>query len=151
MLDISPNTMSSPLNIVTGKLPEGGRSKNWAQGTFEKGVSVFRGEVSPKGKFRALPDGNVQALEESFIRDRKLYIVEGHKVGIGSDGEPVLRNAQIVGAKETGLFRLTAESKEFGRQLSEVKKSKVAKSLPMLRDVPMVLQMVGIVDKIGVS
>jgi hypothetical protein len=34
------------------------------------------------------------------LRDRDLYVVSGVEIGIGSDGEPVLKNCKIV-AKST--------------------------------------------------
>ncbi len=89
-----------PCYVRYGKLPKGGKSRNYATGELERGVSVFRGEVLPSGEARALPGNNVLAASMVLLRDRDLYVVSGVEIGTGSDGEPVLKNCKII-AKST--------------------------------------------------
>lgn len=80
-----------------GTLPEDGRSINHADGTAEDGVSVYNGEILPSGEARPTIRTNQElgSLLMGLI-SRKMYIVEGDEIGVGSDGEPVLKNCRIV-------------------------------------------------------
>ena len=91
---------AAPCYVRYGKLPRGGKSRNYATGELERGVSVFRGEVLPSGEARALPGTNVLAASMVSLWDRDLYVVSGVEIGTGSDGEPVLKNCKII-AKST--------------------------------------------------
>ena len=87
---------AKPCYVRFGKLPPHGRSRNHADGTLEEGVSVFHGERLPSGEARPLPKTNQElASLLSLSRTRDLYIVTGEEIGVGSDGEPLLRNARI--------------------------------------------------------
>lgn len=80
-----------------GELPEGGRSKNYAENALEPGVSVFSGKVVPgTDEGMALPKYNQELGSYLSLLSRPLYQVEGEFIGNGSDGEPVLRNARII-------------------------------------------------------
>jgi len=79
-----------------GDLPAGGRSRNHADGTMERGVSCFRGKLLPSGEAKPLPQSNVQVVSMLSLRDRPMYIVAGTHMGDGSDGEPVLADCRIV-------------------------------------------------------
>ena len=86
---------AKPCYVRYGRLPAGGRSRNYADGTLEAGVSVFRGQRLPSGEARALPNSAQEVGTYLHLRDRQLYIVTGQEIGTGSDGEPVLANARI--------------------------------------------------------
>lgn len=78
-----------------GNIPESGRSYDNVSGSYEDGVSVFKGRILPNGKILIRPDNHVDtttfhALSES---GRPLFVIEGEEIGIGADGEPVLSNA----------------------------------------------------------
>lgn len=79
-----------------GNLPSGGKSKNHSDGATESGVSVFRGELLPNGEARIISDHNFQmgSLMMGGLQSRKLYVVTGDEIGIGSDGEPTLKKAK---------------------------------------------------------
>ena len=87
--------------IRIGELPPDGKSKihNCADNSIigeEKGVSVFeyiegRGIVVP----------NTQQAQHDFLRLinsswKPQYIVSGEEIGLGSDGEPILKNVKII-------------------------------------------------------
>ncbi len=84
-----------------GKLPPGGKSKNWADNRSEDGVSVFNGLLLPSGEMLPVPkhDQEVGSILLG-LRQRPMYVVEGEVVGSGSDGEPVLRNAKLLTGKQ---------------------------------------------------
>jgi len=73
-----------------GKLPEGGRSKNFAEDRMEKGVSVLRilGE-----------DRSDVGTYEIFNKGQKRYVA-GWMIGTGSDGEPLLVDTVDLGPVE---------------------------------------------------
>lgn len=79
--------------IRFGDIPEGGRSRNKATGELEAGVSVFVGEFAKTGEFRAMPSTNQQLASLLCVQadDRPVYRVWGKVVGVGGDGEPVIK------------------------------------------------------------
>lgn len=82
-----------PIYVRYGKPPKGGKSCNHADGRDEAGVSVFRGQMLPDGRWRTLigdNPGSVMAL------GRDAYQVAGREIGTGSDGEPVLADCKII-------------------------------------------------------
>jgi len=87
---------AEPCFLRYGDLPAGGRSRNHADGSMEAGVSVYRGEILPSGEARVLPTTTAEFCGLQSIANRPLYLVEGEEIGVGSDGEPLLRNCRIV-------------------------------------------------------
>ena len=79
-----------------GRLPRGGRSRNYGDGTLEAGVSAYRGQCLTTGEARALPRTNQELAGLLSLTARPLYVVSGTAIGVGSDGEPVLAHARIV-------------------------------------------------------
>ncbi len=86
-----------------GELPKDGRSTNWATGEKENGVSCYR--ICWKlidGAYDLTGDGLVGALIAYSLKGEQAYFITGEEVGVGSDGEAVLKNAKIVAkAKQT--------------------------------------------------
>ncbi len=81
-----------------GEIPTNGKSKNYLTGEYEKGVSVYEAVEKEDGSIYILmPEltGNA-CVSLSGVLDRPAYVVEGDKVGIGSDNEPILRNCRII-------------------------------------------------------
>lgn len=76
--------------IRFGGIPEGGKSRNHRDSTFEAGVSCFDAEIAPDGSYRLLLP---PVLEVSYltVADRPVYRLYGDRVGTGADGEPLLR------------------------------------------------------------
>lgn len=73
-----------------GDVPESGRSKNWAEGTLEQGVSVIK-------IVRQESDFDVQSMYDVTLgmQGIKKYEVRGWFLGrTGADGEPLLINAK---------------------------------------------------------
>lgn len=96
------NVMSSQKQYIrVGELPPDGKSKirRRADNSIigeEEGVSVFeyiegRGIVVPH---------NQQARDDFLMLmnsiDKPQYIVIGEEIGVGSDGEPLLKNVEII-------------------------------------------------------
>lgn len=78
-----------------GPWPEDERSRCWATGTIEEGVSVYaldpQGQpVAPSGEWAEVD------LHERLALDEPKWLVTGDLVGTGHDGEPLLRNLTIV-------------------------------------------------------
>jgi hypothetical protein len=80
--------------IRFGNLPKGDRSRNYATGTVEAGVSVFEarynlltGAVELAGD--ALAGAAIMAAFGAY--GDTVLLVTGQYAGTGSDGEPVLR------------------------------------------------------------
>jgi len=90
------NKPDRPVFLRFNKLPKSGRSLNHATGVHENGVSVFGAE------YDHLRDGYVYSQQGSepgaifayVFKGERPYIVTGDVSGIGSDGEPVLRNVK---------------------------------------------------------
>ena len=82
--------------IRFGALPKGGKSRNWASGEYERGVSVYRARYNVNTgtyqPFGALPGAEIAHL----LRGSQILLVTGDKVGTGSDGEPLLANVIII-------------------------------------------------------
>lgn len=90
-----------------GAFPPGEMSRNGLTGEFEIGVSVYEA-LERDGKYQILLpriDGTAPAtLGMCFnaaqglwgMENYPLYEVDGEVVGIGSDGEPLLKNCKVV-------------------------------------------------------
>jgi len=78
-----------------GSPPEDGRSRHIISGKRERGVSVYRAVANVFGNYSRDPDIAFPYYGMSLF-DRPIYEVEGKRVGKGSDGEPVLKDVQIV-------------------------------------------------------
>ncbi len=79
-----------------GDLPTSGRSRNYASGEYDAGVSVFAGRKIGHRVRIVLNNNQLLGTFMFDLRGRKAYIVEGRCVGVGSDGEPILQDAKIV-------------------------------------------------------
>ena len=77
-----------------GDLPKNGKSKNFANGNFEAGVSAFNAEFSGNNYRPILTD----VLEVTYLNvvSRPAYRVWGKVVGTGADGEPLLKVTKFV-------------------------------------------------------
>ena len=80
--------------IRFGDLPPEGKSRNHATGEYEAGVSVYRGKLYPDGSW--VVDISINQGAWCLFSSRPVYLVTGHEVGIGSDGEPVLADCKII-------------------------------------------------------
>jgi len=91
--------ISEDIYIRYGRIPKDGKSKNYATGEYEKGTSAYIGEYVPEtnsfkiGEGSGL-DGNSLLLE---LGGKTPYLIRGVKIGIGSDGEPLLKDAELIG------------------------------------------------------
>jgi hypothetical protein len=75
-----------------GDLPEAGRSRNFADGSLESGVSCFRGRETESGGYRAKISNLDQAVHFAAFRNdgRPAYVVQGTEVSVGDVEEPLL-------------------------------------------------------------
>jgi hypothetical protein len=83
-------------------LPNGGRSRNYATGEYERGTSVYglRWDVLGRGWEVVGCDNPFQLILNSMRGDVPAYIVTGERAGAGSDGEPLIVGVTIVGKAE---------------------------------------------------
>jgi hypothetical protein len=91
--------LDRPVYIRFGNLPKGGRSRNYATGMIETGVSVFdarynllTGAVELAGG--ALAGAAIMAAFGAY--GDTVMLVTGENVGTGSDSEPVLRKVKTL-------------------------------------------------------
>ena len=88
-----------------GDIPENERSKIWA-GEYsvgeEEGVSVYDVKIGEDGRVSiCLPLPFNRDTFDTFrmlveYSDRKCYLVDGEYVGIGNDGEPLIKNVKVI-------------------------------------------------------
>ena len=108
-----------------GDVPECGRSWNSLDKFYEEGVSVYEA-IHRDGVYQILLPkmdstsiislgmcfNAAQGLSGQIDRKNCLYLVEGNKIGIGSDGEPLLKSCKIIREifhKEINDWRLLNE------------------------------------------
>ncbi|GCF11986.1 hypothetical protein [Dictyobacter arantiisoli] len=89
--------LHSTFYIRYGNVPKGGRSTNYATGRKEQGVSVYAATYD-LNTGAIVFDGRLSGAGTlAFVSsDRTPHLVTGHYVGDGSDGEPLLRQVQVV-------------------------------------------------------
>ena len=80
--------------IRFGKCPKNGISINHRDNTPEDGVSVFEAEFVDK-EYRLLLTDFLQVTYVSVV-DRPAYRIYGNVVGVGADGEPVIKVTKAV-------------------------------------------------------
>ncbi len=90
-----------PVYLRFGDLPPGGRSSTGLLFLRECGVSVYPG-LEMDGSYvldlrRLLTGIESRFLSTLLRKNRPLFLVEGRRGGVGSDGEPALCDARIVG------------------------------------------------------
>lgn len=90
--------------IRFGEIPPLGYSKNWLINKLEEGVSVYEA-MERNGIYSVILPSLLggACVSLSGVLDRPMYEVSGDLIGIGSDGEPLLSNCEIV--KEIHQFR----------------------------------------------
>jgi len=82
--------------IRFGALPPSGRSRNHADGSLETGVSVLRARIWADGYCEVLASQPAQIADTLALQGKRpVYRVWGDEMGIGSDGEPLLRVSRI--------------------------------------------------------
>lgn len=78
-------------------LPKGSKSKNFATGKLENGVSVYGARYDLiSGEYKISGSGLEGAMIAYTIKGAPIYFVTGEEVGKGSDGEPLLENAKVL-------------------------------------------------------
>lgn len=84
-----------PRYVRFGKLPKGGRSRNQLTSAFHLGASVYGGTLIEPNLFRIhtseLSLIGLQGLIARAAQDAPALFVAGDEVGVGPDGEPLLR------------------------------------------------------------
>lgn len=86
------------LYIRFGDLPKSGISKNFATGAFESGISVYDSRYNiGEGAFEICGNTLIGAALIGLLSDKKIYLLTGEECGKGSDGEPTIKNATIIG------------------------------------------------------
>lgn len=81
--------------IRFGDLPVN-TSRNYLTGEMEAGISVYEAIIDGDQVKLVFPDLTYSAcVSLSGVLERQAFIVEGEQIGIGSDGEPLLRDCKI--------------------------------------------------------
>ncbi|MFC5135506.1 MULTISPECIES: hypothetical protein [Haloferacaceae] len=98
--DALPVDTSTDVYIRFGDIPDDERSYNHTDDCYEDGVSVYAAEIEsvpPASEAPAMfvPIGS-KTLQILMLAQRDTYLVTGERVGTGVDGEPLLRNVEIV-------------------------------------------------------
>lgn len=85
-----------------GRWDDSERSRNFATGEFEAGVSVY--DLDPAGAPIDPGEGEWSAddLRDRLAGDDPKFLVTGDVVGEGGDGEPLLRNVRVIGHWQEG-------------------------------------------------
>jgi len=104
--DALPVAASDEVYVRFGDIPEDERSYNHTDECYEDGVSVYAAEVEsvPSASDAAgmfVPVGS-KTLQILMLAHRDTYLVTGDRVGTGVDGEPLLRDVEIVAELERG-------------------------------------------------
>lgn len=90
--------LAAPLFIRFGRLPRG-RSRNYATGHAEKGVSAYRARYNLRtGALELAGDGlpGAAIVAAAGGYGGVTLLVTGEVVGIGSDGEPLIANPRVL-------------------------------------------------------
>ncbi len=83
--------------IRFGRLPADGRSTNYVTGKKESGVSCYEAEWDLiNSVYRRSGSGYDGAAINYLIKGAPVYLIKGEAAGTGSDGEPVISDAEIV-------------------------------------------------------
>ena len=104
--DALPVDPTDDVYIRFGDIPEDERSFNHTDDCYEDGVSVYSAEVEsvpPESDAAGMfvPVGS-KTLQILMLAQRDTYLVAGDRVGTGVDGEPLLRDVEIVAERERG-------------------------------------------------
>lgn len=80
-------------------LPAGGRSKNYATGETEGGISCYslRWDLASQC-YKRTGNGLDGAMMAYAIQGVPMYLISGTECGTGSDGEPVVSDAKVIGS-----------------------------------------------------
>lgn len=85
------------LYIRFGELPKSGKSKNYATGEYENGISVYDARYDiGEGAFEICGNALSGAAFAGLLSGKNIYLLSGEEYGTGSDGEPTIRNAKII-------------------------------------------------------
>lgn len=95
-----PVDTEQDIYIRFGDLPDNERSYNSTQDQLEDGVSVYGAElesVPPESGTAGMfvPVGPTR-LQIILLAQRDTYLVTGERVGTGADGEPLLRDIEVL-------------------------------------------------------
>lgn len=83
--------------IRFGDIPDNEMSKNFLTNENELGVSVYDCVIHNDKIGLVFPNLTYSScVTLSGVLDRPCYLVEGDKIGIGSDGEPLIKNIKII-------------------------------------------------------
>lgn len=92
-------------------LPQSGYSTNYATGEKEAGISCYEARWDlVSGAYKRNGDGLDGAANYYIMAKSPVYLVTGEEIGRGSDGEPLLKNVNI-------LAKLTFDKEKDGYML----------------------------------
>ena len=82
--------------IRFGDVPKSGKSYNYRDNFFEKGVSAYHAVFFPDGGYEILQHNPFELFGAHLYSNRPAYRLYGEEIGTGSDGEPVLKVNRFV-------------------------------------------------------
>ena len=78
--------------IRFGDIPENGKSYNYRDGFFEDGVSAYNALFFEDGTYEIISNNDIQIFGSiSYAAQSPKYRLYGEQIGLGSDGEPILK------------------------------------------------------------
>lgn len=91
---------SEEVYLRMGVLPLGGISETGFYSGYEDGVSVYEARTTPDGYVLRFPRSAwflapIGSTVSRMLQGRSLYVAHGTRVGSGTDGEPLLKNAEL--------------------------------------------------------
>lgn len=88
------------LYLRWGRLPKCGQSRNYATGELESGISAYTAEWNPATeRVEFAEDGTLGGTAFGYVLSGRsdCYLLTGTEIGRGSDGEPLLVDARVIG------------------------------------------------------
>lgn len=102
--------LGTEIYVRFGAAPKNGKSHNYRDDTEEDGVSVFRAVLSADKETVHINLNTQYALGTYLtVYDRQLYRVYGTKIGVGSDGEPLLKVTRSVKINDKAIETYSEE------------------------------------------
>ena len=112
-----PEPFDGEVYIRFGNIPKTANSKNYANGKTESGVSCYKANWDVmNGTYDITGSGLVGAELNYLIKNAPIYLIKGERSGIGSDGEPTVKNVKALSRlyydKNKGAYILQGELAE---------------------------------------
>jgi len=96
-----PAPFSGSVYLRFNDLPAGGKSKNYATGELENGVSCYALTWDlVAGAYKRCGQGLDGAMIAYALQGAPMYFITGDECGTGSDGEPLLNSPKVLSSAQ---------------------------------------------------